>query len=239
MPLSSSHLFVSHHWSSPHCKASPLTASPPCSQPPTASSSSSARDPPSAAGRVGHSIGSKEAAAAFPRGSGVAKGKTTHRHWWKSLGFAPHSLGEMVMQLRSTQRRGPVARGLAWLRRARDTGLRLTQGGLPPSRLGTAEGSAAQAGLWGDSGLERPLLPVHLPPRPASLSPEVSQKRSSRRKAHRWRTRCLSFELLEWQLAAFNYWELGFPKNSRLESRHGHLDIDAPPVGELRGPDGC
>ena len=59
--------------------------------------------------------------------------------------------------------------------------------------------------------MQRCLLPAHLPPRTELVHQGFGEGRRSRRSRARWRVRRLSFELLEWQLAIFNCWELGCP----------------------------
>ena len=124
------------------------------------------------------------------------------------------SLGDRVLRSRLYHRRGPIGRLLSWLRRARKFGQVVTSG--PCGRFCAKGEDDGQHTLPSARPLPGPpLLPCHFPPRPRALQPSEVRVGRSRRKAARFRARCVAWDLLEMQLAVFNYFELGGPRDTK------------------------
>ena len=122
------------------------------------------------------------------------------------------------MLARATHRRCPVARTIAWLRRARDHAQNSGNND-HQDRFGEVFGGEVDPDFQGrrhsPDGQGPPLLPCHLPPRPRCLQPDAAPVARSRRRAKRWQSRALVWELTEAQVGAFVSWELNCPKSPK------------------------
>ena len=67
---------------------------------------------------------------------------------------------------------------------------------------------------------------LDVPPRPWALHPHARVEASSSRQESRRRSRMMAWEITEWQVAAFNYWECGCPTSpGELAARMGPWQI--------------
>ena len=126
----------------------------------------------------------------------------------------PRSVRESLRGLGLTLRSAPLGRMRAWLGRAR---------GLAPPPMTAVAPSLPQTSV--EQGTSRSMLPSHLPVRPRGLSPDA-RRLQSRRRRKRLGLRRLAWELTEWQVAAFDLWELhGSQRQSRWERELGPHSI--------------
>ena len=139
--------------------------------------------------------------------------KHIHRVWIEGLQLPEGSVGDRVLRARLAHRRGPIGRVLSWLRRARQLGQDVTSGPSGRFRAGDEDGGGDFTTPGRRPGHGLSLLPCHLPPRPEPLQPALGGGGRSRVRDSRFRARCVAWDLLEWQIAIFNFFELGGPKS--------------------------
>jgi hypothetical protein len=145
-----------------------------------------------------------------------------------------YSLGDYVERLVSTHHRGPLGRVLSWLRSCRSSDLQRSANRGDPGSLAQAREAEQRAG-FGRGGLVAPLLPSHLPPRPAAFHRRAPDAVESGRRRERRYKRALAWELAEWQTAAFGFFEAGCPeRRSDVRLAFGGYHVEAPQDSAFR-----